>query len=365
MQKSVKTNWCAVLIFSVIGLISCNKKEDSPPVENEELYQHGDLYFAGIEWLKNIPRPYYYKNHDRFPLEVPEGMMAKPTDIATDGDRVYVVGTAESVAEHDAGEKKWNALLWTDGSWMLLETPPAKLVRVQGIALQGEDVYAVGFYLPVDGSPYQRGVIWKNGVCHPVTDGSVSTTLSDLFVTDSGDIYVVGYENNGGKITSKYWKNGHPVTLSDPHTTTYANSIFVDQNQVYAAGFSDALDDRSLKLWRNGQASSLISSTPVVRGATVVVDQSTVYTIGYLQEGSKYIPLAFQNDAPLALVDENDGHTYTRDLHVFNEDVLVLGNYATDRGDQPVLWINGKPKKLLSSDASTLLVAFDLVPKEH
>lgn len=188
--------------------------------------------------------------------------------------------------------------------------------------------------------------------------------LEDLFVRNN-DVYVVGYENVGGKITSKYWKNGVAVVLSDPKYTTYANSIFVDQDNVYAAGFADALEDRSLKVWKNGQSTTLISSAPVIRGATVMVEQSDVYVIGYHQVGSKYSPLAFKNAQQLGLEDDNPKHTYTRDLEIWEEDVLILGHQTMDNLNQPILWINGTPKDLSSLGESISLTAFEVVPKDQ
>jgi len=83
------------------------------------------------------------------------------------------------------------------------------------------DVYAVGF--EEDGSKI-TAKIWKNSVATPLTDGENNTSASAIYIANK-DIYVVGTGSNGIEDIGIVWTNGIPKKLTQ-RLRSYAHSIF-------------------------------------------------------------------------------------------------------------------------------------------
>src|SRR5690606_10606976 len=358
MKKGIIIAICCV-ISSVHLFQSCKKDKDEEE-EEQSIFQLFDVYFLGFEFDNEKPLSYYYKNETAYPLHSQSDARINPSDIVVASGDVYVTGSEN---EDDSFlYKPIRALLWKNGELQELITPETTIEEAKAVFVHRNDVYVAGSYIPASGNKKRVGVVWKNGEPIMVSDGKETTFFEDVFVSGE-DVFVVGYENIGGGIVSKYWKNSESVTLSNSETTTYANSIYVNGADVYIAGYADAISDRSLKLWKNGQASSLISGKSVIRGGTVVVENGHTYVCGYEQVGSKYEPRLFKDGVIEPLEDKNSGHTYAVDLKVYQGNTLVLGRTDSESAAEPILWFNGIPANIGNIGAGMGFIAFDVVPR--
>jgi hypothetical protein len=160
------------------------------------------------------------------------------TSIALSGADVYVAG--------NLNKGYFPLVYWKNGAVTKL---PMGGGEAADIAVSGSDVYmTVGFG---GHSPYEKWLVWKNGVTTELTDGTRRIFVTSLAVSGT-DVYVTGNEYIGIGTTTKalYWKNGIETTLAEDGA---ANGMMVSGTDVYIAGG----DQGDAVYWKNGVATQL------------------------------------------------------------------------------------------------------------
>lgn len=153
------------------------------------------------------------------------------------GADVYAAGAVNGVAK-----------LWKNGTEQPLTNPAiaSANVAVVGIAIEGANVYVVGY----GGGTFFR--VWKNG-----TPTDISTTgegYPTSIAVNGTDVYVGGYEKNAGKWVATYWKNGTAVNIGDPTRNSFVRGIAVKGTDIYAVGEQRDANDIAAyaAMWKNG-----------------------------------------------------------------------------------------------------------------
>src|SRR4029079_6522966 len=104
---------------------------------------------------------------------------------------------------------------------------------------------------------------WKNGVAITLTDGTKPSSANSIAVV-GGDVYVAGSENN----VAKYWKNGVAITLPGGFSAT---SIAIEGSNIYVAGYEYNGSVSVAKYWKNGVAIPLTNGTYNANATSIVV----------------------------------------------------------------------------------------------
>ena len=174
-----------------------------------------------------------------------------------------------------AGSIDYNisAAYWKNG--VSVELPLPLGGQATSIAVLGNDVYVAGMrydgiYNTINGYRNRIATYWKNG--HPLnlTDGSTDATATSIAVSGN-DVYVAGSQYNGMSINgyrksiAKYWKNGSPVNLTDGSKDAEATSIAIAGNDVYVAGTQAGI----ATYWKNGSPVNLTDGSTIASANSI------------------------------------------------------------------------------------------------
>lgn len=213
-----------------------------------------DIYVAGLAYEPSPLTRYamLWKNSNG-----PVSILASGTNgyearaIAISGNDVYV-----------GGEENDNGSVWKNGVALTLNN--ATGCYITGVAVDGADVYAVG-YTP---SPV-RIRYWKNG--NSIDIATAGTTFANAIAISNGDVYIAGSDYSGPKAIAKYWKNGAAVTLGDGIRHSKANAIAIKGTDVYVAGEVQGASNISdyATVWKNGQATTIGSANSSAKAIVV------------------------------------------------------------------------------------------------
>ncbi len=207
-------------------------------------------------------------------------------------------------------------------------------------------VYSAGFRL-YNATNMTYATIWRDGeILYELTDGSVFAYADDVFVTEDGDIYAVGYDTPGNMATNLYvWKNGeHLYTLSDGTTAAYGPTIQVVDGDVYVGGYESwGYSPGVGRVWKNGEVLYTyggMSSLTVCLG--MYVYGSDVYMAGYeLKPDGDRIAKYWKNDQEYPLHD-NSTEGEAGGEFFDGTDVYVAGwSFSAERYTTATMWKNG------------------------
>ena len=190
------------------------------------------------------------------------------------------------------------------------------------------------------------------------------------------DVYVLGIEGD----TTKYWKNGVPVNLTNISSGVYFNSIFGSGSNLY---FSVNVNSKNLatidtaKYWKNGVFFTLPDTTGSAYTSAIFVSGGDVYVAG-VQNGKNVSHYAtyWKNGVSVGLPGGgiNQGASYPTYYSDYTSSIVVSGNDVYVAGGSHIslqghdstyrfamYWKNGVPVSLVkgmldfSSDSSTLI----------
>lgn len=231
----------------------------------------GDIYISGEYIEDGLGGCGYMKNGTLYPLDSKKSGYNNADMIRIFDGNIYVAGRS---MQHIPV-----ATLWENGVAKLLETNRRSFAY--SVCISDKDVYAAG-YLYDEVSKF-KATYWKNGVAHELCSGMIDdiqvvngvfyargrerdengndtavlwtdgekiylpegNVILDMYISDKGDVYAVGFESKGDKREGWLWKNGNVTKYT---TNGQSNAIAVYGDDVYIAGKSDG----QAVLWKNG-----------------------------------------------------------------------------------------------------------------
>jgi hypothetical protein len=308
---------CLIFISVIlIATISCKKKKLKPT--------HMDVYFAGrlLKYSYQSKTGNYISTAAYWKNSVPTMLADTLTDsrvngIAVNGKDVYMVGYVKD-----------NATCWKNGI-------PTALGKgcIYGVAIINNDVYMAGVIN--GGYEGDRATFWKNGV--PTTLGKgVIFSMTD----DGNDIYMAGYKSMPviGSPVATYWKNNKAVALNDTLSgSTEAWGIFVQNGDVYAVG---SLDNQTVPVyWKNSDLTNLTGKSQSLSGSAdaIYVQGGDVYVAGSIESGNYTFAPVYWKNGKCKRLTHSGIRSFASAIAVQDSDVYVAGsdNYF------PVYWKNG------------------------
>lgn len=387
MKKFLLMTFAALLCVSLCSCGDDDPEPDNKPIvgpekpnepdpepenpetpDNPPLTQSYTLYATGYSDV--IMYSYWWNSEDKKLEQLcADKESAESYAIAvTDDGTVYVGGmlTSDSMDGYEA------AALWKNGQSMLLTKMDRPTdAAVYGLAVDGNDVWAAGFYryLRVDEWSFQRdaATIWKNGEMIELTHGERYAKAWSIDVTGD-DVYVAGEQTNAdGIAVATLWKgnknsidwSGCEVTaLSDGKVHAYAESLCVDGQDVYVAGNKSTGGEAKVAvMWKNGTENILSSLESYA--TSICVNDGKVYVAGW-----EYVEISGRKCAVATLwVDGEAQHMYdqprssqARCVVAKGSDVYVSGFI----GDQAVIWINGKAGAVTDGSYPTCITSLYL-----
>ncbi len=218
-----------------------------------------------------------------------------------------------------------------------------------GIAIDQSNAYVSGIFTDAGIS---QAMYWKNAVPTILTpDKKLTQVATGIFVKDT-DVYVSGTQ--GLVVTSAvYWKNGVKSELSSDRSLT--TSIAVDGSGVYVAGvvFRAGGGPALAVVWKNGVEQLLAEGYQALSIALGGFDDVYVAGIGIASTNVQVARL-WKNGVLQELEGATAGSS-ANDVVVVGNDVYVAGHISGrgPTGQQAVLWVNGKLKKLTLDNSAT------------
>lgn len=338
-----------VLFLATICLltISACKKNKAPDVIKTEV----DVYTAGYTTLPNSTRTVatIWKNGVAQTLS---NASSEAISIAVQGNDVYAVGRSRAI------NGKYVATYWKNGVEKKL-TDSVDESYASGIAITSNDVYIIGNTNNYYAVPTQP-LFWKNGINQTFNYTGTNATLNAI-TTYGNDVHIVGTSTNQSGIKATYWKNGTQTVLAGPGRV--AHDITVQNNDVHIAGGRPwpAMNMYLPIYWKNGIPSQPGDTTKMPVLYTLSVENGNLYLGGVTEElapQSKAIATYWKNGNMVKVSDGSvDSDVYS--MAVNNDDVYIGGESPIDRA---VYWKN---KELIPlSNTRSRVYKLVLVPRK-
>jgi len=198
-----------------------------------------------------------------------------------------------------------------------------------GIYVNGNDVYVIGYSYPQSGFMFSRYTLWKNGIA---TDFPLSTEI--LSICGSGnDIYMAGAMDIGASYQAAVvWKNGEPTYLTDGTIDAYATCVSVVGNDVYVAGNRNY---NCIYVWKNNELISTIDTPGQAAHALMYIDGSDIYVTNGIS--------SWKNGTKTVFNTSEIGTTsyYVYSIFVNNGNVYVVGLRYGNGNQDGLFWTNG------------------------
>jgi len=214
------------------------------------------------------------------------------------------------------------AKYWKNGSGIILDD--GTNTHLTSIAVSDSDVCVAGtLYTDI-----VRGRFWMNNVPGSLTTTSGSAAYDILI--DGSDMYVAGSEAYGSTDIAKYWKNGTPVSLTDPSLTNgaCAYSLFKNGEDFYVAGLVVGTTGLNpvATYWKNDNPVYLTDRTRSSRAQDIYVSGNDVYVCGYERNSSGFnVAKYWKNGTPVDLSD-GQSRAWAYSITVSGTDVYIVGN---------------------------------------
>nr|WP_299000853.1 Ig-like domain-containing protein [uncultured Allomuricauda sp.] len=188
-------------------------------------------------------------------------------DIVPHNGSLYSVGY-----ERNPNTNRLEATVWQDGMKLYTLTDSGFESRVYGVEFIGNDIYTAGYERNPDSDIGRIAKVWINDEELYVYPNK--TRAYDMYVY-AGDIYVAGRDDEPGPDTAIIWRNGsvlYELTDGTKNAATY--SVYVTENgDIYATGFEENENgDEVAKVWKNGEVHLTLSDgNNDARGLSIVV----------------------------------------------------------------------------------------------
>jgi len=216
----------------------------------------------------------------------------------------------------------------------------------------GRVVYVAG--ATVDAQGKYTATLWENGVPKQL---SKNYSEASSVCVSGGDVYVVGYEQYGTDQIYRpvLWTNGSPQYLPTETDLAEAISVHVSGGNVYVAGLEEEDGYHRAKTWVNGLGRRLGTGIAL----STFASSGNVYAAGWVIDASseRLVPMLWTNGEPQALATSD---AVAASVFVSGGVVYVAGVEGTDFGGRAVLWTNGAAQRLgdqEDSEAHSVFVA--------
>ncbi|MBZ4041373.1 hypothetical protein [Flavobacterium hibisci] len=182
--------------------------------------------------------------------------------------------------------------------------------------------------------------------------------------SEIANVYVAGYEQNGGINQAAIWQKGVTVNLGTAGKNSVAKAVFVSGKDVYVAGHESISTEtdakRLIKLWKNGVPVAITDGSRDAVVADLYVVGNDVYILGNEFNGSLHVAKIWKNGIASVLTDVSK-EGIANAITVSAGNVYATGSEA-DNGMQIVkLWKNGVSEDLTdvvkSAEANALFVS--------
>lgn len=203
-----------------------------------------DVYMAGGAFNSNgVPSAVYWKNGIMNTLVADPLQYSMAFAIFVLGNDVYVAGATKEAATGYLKARYWKNNVVT-------ENIAARGSCANTIFVSGSDIYTGGYTMDAFGG--SAATIWKNGT--PLFLQTKDSWVYGVAISGN-DVYAVGNSIPNG---IRCWKNGGSIPLSGTDTTgitpSFANCIAVSGSDVYVAGQNGF----GASIWKNGIETKLI-----------------------------------------------------------------------------------------------------------
>jgi hypothetical protein len=255
--------------------------------------------------------------------------------LSSDSAAVYVAGGL-FVQDPVTGKQILYAICWKNG----VPTALATNYRSFGtcVALEGNDVYVGGSTSTA--TTFDQATYWKNG--HPVTmtDGSTNAQVYGLAINGQ-DVYAAGFTtDNSGFPVATCWKNGVAITLAPGGFYSVANGIAISGNDVYVVGefMNGHLDSATVIVWKNG-VTQAFTDYPFSYATSVVAAGNDLYVGGTSTSGN-----GWSNAATIWKDDLLDWEvvyptlTQVNSFALSGNDIYAAGNLTIPGGAPAAAW---------------------------
>ncbi|TMU55226.1 Ig-like domain-containing protein [Flagellimonas algicola] len=267
--------------------------------------------------------------------------------VVTVNPNVYVVGSADE-----------NAVIWKNGTPSILALPEgfdSYSYANDVFVTDSGDVYIAGH--AHDGFKYQA-MVWINGVPKVLNElGYTHGYAHSVVVDDSGNFYVGGYEWDGTYHNGMVWINGTAHEVSDEEVNDKVFSIAVDTDgDVYATGIEEINTlDRAI-LWKlDVETEILAENNQHVNASGVALSGTDIYVVGSVEENGVQLARRWdvENDVGVDLNENMNNNASASDVVVDNGVVFTVGTeYEFENGNTAKLWID-ETAVALSNEVST------------
>jgi len=341
----------AALVFACTIISSCKKDVNNNDTTNN--YFKINIYTAG--YINEFrPVAAYWKND-----KLTELSLGQATGIAINGSDIYVVGY--STAVNGAAV----ATYWKNGVRIPL-TDSTISSKASGIAISGNDIYISGTINPSSGS--SLAVYWKNGnlnVLGGVYTDIITSTANAISIQNS-DVYVAGSMSDvNGNLNAVYWKNRVPVPLTAGGSNHFAqlSGLTINGNDVYAAGLIAATlpaNNTSAAVstyWKNGVPTSFADTVSSTIANAVQLKGNDVYVVGSkIISGSKMLAGYWKNGSFTSL----GNGLGTSEAYAFamqDNDIYIGGRNSNTAYGFAGYWKNGNFVQLAAESSGVLAIA--------
>lgn len=214
----------------------------------------------------------------------------------------------------------------------------------------------------IAGTSGDTAVYYVNGKEYTLTSGADSAAATAITVSGS-DVYVAGYELDGGTKVAKYWKNGVATILSNTVENTVANAIVVVGSNVYVAGTITEGPFSTAVFWKNG--TMLLLTTPGRNGAANAICSNGVdiYIAGYDSTAGR-VAACYWKNGDLTTLPDSLAYSVAQGITLSGSDVYVAGWDVSADGFSlraPRLWKNGTPIPLSTTSPAAAATSITVV----
>lgn len=231
---------------------------------------NGEILITG--WIQGVA--YLWKNGAKNALT---DRRSEARDIFINGNDVYIAGNII--------DTRTRVGYWKNGEFVVLgyfPTPYRDIAYCTGIAVDGNDVHAIGHY-------QYYTLYWKNGKRDTLAKSL--TPQPTAIKVANGDVYITG------SIDSKpvYWKNGEPIVVAEQG---HVADIVIENNNIHLA----VNEGNSVYYWKNGV------STYVGEGdaSKLAIHGNDVYITGNVHGSNSTTGVYWKNGEKYRLTPDTD-----------------------------------------------------------